>query len=665
MKTMYRILTITCILLLSICEVMNAQTFSQTLLNKAKAGNAVAQYQLAECYNDYSGSKGVGYDSDKAFYWYEKAAQKGNVDAMYKIGSWKGYEKWMKAAAEKGHTQAQTKYGLQLKKEKKYEEAFRWFKKAADKGDAEGLSELGLCYCNGQGVARDYEKSIVYTKLAAEKNNTFAQYHLATHLEDGKGIAKDSMQAYEWYKKAADNGHKDEAEYKVAAYNFWGLGGHTKDYSLAAKYFEKSRTEYGKYILGWMYEKGKGVEVDLPKAFENYYKGASASKVALTGLTNWANQGNADAQYWLAKYYTQKAYKPNTIGIENDSADFWYKQAFPLYEKAANQGQIDAINHLGYMYDNGIDGVEENNERAVEWYKKGVEKGNSDSMERLANIYYYEDDVECDYKELVQLCEKSIAITEKESKDKGYDYFISNDCYTILGDCYVSGTGVQKNEQKAFELYSKDNSMTGLSRQGYCYRFGVGVQKNKERSFRCYYDAADGGSWYNRYDLAIIYEEGELVKKDVKQAFEIYKDIADMVMETNTLSEWSDPVVSLARCYVEGIGTQQNVQEGINLYKKCIEVDNEWAEYYLARLYYDGKHVARTKEREKELFGLLKKCEAHKEIPVVALKLLSACYRYGIGTPVDAKKEQEALERAATVDEGARSILKHSRMPLH
>jgi len=646
------------------CTNVIAQTYSQALLNKAKAGNAVAQYQLAECYNDYSGSKGVEHDSDKAFYWYEKAAQKGNVDAMYKIGSWKGYEKWMKTAAEKGHIQAQTKYGLQLKKEKKYEEAFRWFKKAAEKGDEEGLSELSLCYCQGQGVEKDYAKSIVYIKRAAEMNYAYAQYHLAKHYEEGKGVSKDSLLAYEWFKKAADSNHYDMAEYKVAAYNFWGKGGHAKDYPLAAKYFEKSRSEYGKYILGWMYEKGKGVEVDLPKAFENYYNGANASKNALTGLTNWANKENADAQYWLAKYYTGKAYKQNS-DIENDSANYWYKQALPLLEKAANQGQIDAINHLGYMYDNGLEGVEENNERAVEWYKKGVEKGNSDSMERLANIYYYEDDVECDYKELVQLCEKSIAITEKESKDKGYDYFISNDCYTILGDCYVSGTGVQKNEQKAFELYSKDNLMTGLSRQGDCYRFGIGVQKNKEKAFRCYYDAADGGSWYNRYDLAVIYEEGELVKKDVKKAFKIYKDLADVVMESNTLQDWADPVISLAKCYVEGIGTKQNVQEGINLYKKCIEVDDPMAEYCLARLYYDGKYVLRSKEREKELFELLEKCDNHKKVPVAALKLLSACYRYGVGTEVDLEKEQETLERAATVDEGAQNILKNTRKPLH
>ena len=52
-------------------------------------------------------------------------------------------------------------------------------------------------------------------------------------------------------------------------------------------------------------------------------------------------------------------------------------------------------------------------------------------------------------------------------------------------------------------------------------------------------------------------------------------------------------------------------------------------------------------------------------VPVAAIKLLSACYRYGIGTDVDAEKEQEALERAAIVDERAQNILKHTRKPLH
>ena len=40
-----------------------------------------------------------------------------------------------------------------------YAKAFEWYVKAADKGDASAMSNLGLFYANGQGVAQDYAKA--------------------------------------------------------------------------------------------------------------------------------------------------------------------------------------------------------------------------------------------------------------------------------------------------------------------------------------------------------------------------------------------------------------------------------------------------------------------------------------------------------------------------
>ncbi len=552
--------------------------------------------------------------------------------------------------AKAGDAKAQTELGDKFYAQKRYEEAFQWYKKAAENGDVRGISQLSLCYCNGKGVIRDYATSIVYTKKAAEMGHPYAQYHLATHYEDGRGITKDSLQAYEWYKKAADN-HYDEAAYKVAAYNFWGKGGHAKDYSTAAEYFKKSSKEYGKYLLGWMYEKGKGVETNLPKAFENYCKSADASKAALTGLTNWANYGNSDAQYWLAEYFRKKAIK---LDIESDSASYWYKQALPWYEKAANQGNAEAAFELGTSYYNGGYGLKQDYSEAAKWLKVAAEKNHIGSIEWLAPMYYEGEGVKKDYDEVVRLCNKGIYLKEKEGREKKYNYIYTT-LYSVLGDCYLYGYGVEKNESKAFELYCKNDDETSLRNQSYCYKNGIGTQKNYKKAFECLENAVEGGGGWARYELAKAYEDGVIVKRNMSKAFEIYNKLANEEYYLYIPEAKND----VARCLIYGLGTQRNVQEGIKWYRRSIEEDNDsWAMYSLAKIYYDGKVLQRTKEREKELFDLLTKSVNNRYVYHAALRLLAACYRYGIGTEVNPQKDEELLQRAAEYkDEVARRIL--------
>jgi len=46
-------------------------------------------------------------------------------------------------------------------------------------------------------------------KKAAGQGNATAQYNLGTCYEDGNGVAKDNTQAADWYRKAADQGDAD------------------------------------------------------------------------------------------------------------------------------------------------------------------------------------------------------------------------------------------------------------------------------------------------------------------------------------------------------------------------------------------------------------------------------------------------------------------------
>jgi len=54
------------------------------------------------------------------------------------------------------------------------------------------------------------------TKAKAEKGDAQAQCNLGLCYEEGAGVAKDAAEAVKWYRKAADQGHASRARLFVA-----------------------------------------------------------------------------------------------------------------------------------------------------------------------------------------------------------------------------------------------------------------------------------------------------------------------------------------------------------------------------------------------------------------------------------------------------------------
>ena len=88
--------------------------------------------------------------------------------------------------------------GKKLYDAEQYEQAFPKLKAAAD-------YQLGKCYKNGEGIAKDEKKAVELFMLAAKQDNGDAQYQLAKCYLKGKGVAKDEAKAKSWLKKAVKN----------------------------------------------------------------------------------------------------------------------------------------------------------------------------------------------------------------------------------------------------------------------------------------------------------------------------------------------------------------------------------------------------------------------------------------------------------------------------
>ena len=98
-------------------------------------------------------------------------------------------------------------------------------------------------------------------------------------------------------------------------------------------------------------------------------------KAEIVKLKILAEQGNAEAQYKLGLMYD--------MGKDVDQD---YQKAFEWYEKSANQGLASSQSRLGSMYRYGK-GVEVNHAKATEWYFKAYEQGDEIAGYQLGTIY--------------------------------------------------------------------------------------------------------------------------------------------------------------------------------------------------------------------------------------------------------------------------------------
>ncbi|WP_347990344.1 tetratricopeptide repeat protein [Methylomonas sp. AM2-LC] len=63
-----------------------------------------------------------------------------------------------------------------------------------------------------------------------------------------------------------------------------------------------------------------------------------------------------------------------------------YQKAVEWYRKAAEQGDANGQNSLGFVYTNGY-GVTQDNQKAVEWFRKAAEQGNAKGQYNLGVMY--------------------------------------------------------------------------------------------------------------------------------------------------------------------------------------------------------------------------------------------------------------------------------------
>ena len=171
-------------------------------------------FRLGECCRR---GEGMPQDDEMAADWYHMAALRGHAAAQFRFGTFHHWDEtalfWYRRAAQVDQVDALRALGQyysltdERRREASPREAVRWFTRAARKGDALSQTGLGLLYLDDTFPRRP-KLGAQWLLKAAEQGEVMAQHRLGLLYLEGKGVPKNAEQAAFWLGKAAEQGHR-------------------------------------------------------------------------------------------------------------------------------------------------------------------------------------------------------------------------------------------------------------------------------------------------------------------------------------------------------------------------------------------------------------------------------------------------------------------------
>lgn len=376
--------------------------------------------------------------------------------------NWKSLESLEKAARE-DKLSAQADLGRYYILSGQYEEALPWLQKAAKKGNAEAIYLTGFCYQSGRcGQEADLRKAIKYYKKAARKNHYAALYKMAQLLYEGQGVKQNKTKAAVYMKRAADKGSLDAWRFLAEAHYTGKTDGFKQDYKKAKKYWEKLAAEedvQAFYRLAGLYHDGQGVPKDLNQAFEwNLYAAqaglaAAQYRVGLAYLRGeGVEQDSAAGFKWLQNAADQGYEKALD---ELNGIEFYVYEGPELPMEGLgniiNRGELERQARSGHAASQYIYGtlcadvIQKKGESCdpLEWYQKAAAQGYAPALTRVAIAYHDGTGVPKD--------ERKAAQYFLQAAEKGYVT-----AQLVMGLNYERGEcGLPENLEKAEMWYKR------------------------------------------------------------------------------------------------------------------------------------------------------------------------------------------------------------------
>ena len=304
------------------------------------------------------------------------------------------------------------------------------------------------------------------------------------------------------------------------------------------------------------------------------YKINMKEGMKLTGL------GNAISQYRIGNMYFKGE------GVLQD-----YEKALEWYKKSAEQENANAQLELAHMYKAG-QGADKNYKKALYWYKKAAEQENTEAQFFIGNMHYYGKGTLQDYKKALEWYKKAAELGNTNAQIE-------------LGNMYHNGEGTSQNHKTAFMWHKKSAEKGNVAAQnllGSMYYHGEGVSQDYKTAFMWYKKLAEQGDACGQLKVGDMYYNGEGILQSRREAFYWYKKSADQGC--------SGGQNKLGNMYYNGEGTSQNYKTAFMWYKKSAENGTSYDQLRIGDMYHGG--VGTLRNDKKAFYWYMKSATTEK-----------------------------------------------------
>lgn len=471
-------------------------------------------------------------------------------------------------------------------------------------------------------------------RLQAEKAEK--QYQTVLRQLNATTRKTQKKELYEQLIEVAEKGHQKAME-KVAYAMLFG------DYinqnvTKAKEMFEKLAMEgspKAQMALGFLYAAGLGVNSSQAKALVYYTFGALGGNLVahmILGYRYWGGVGVPQSCESALTHYrlvaNQVASDVSLTGgsavqrirlldeVENpgSTSGMLEEDLIQYYQFLAEKGDVQAQVGLGQLHLHGGRGVEQNHQRAYDYFTQAANAGNTHAMAFLGKMYSEGSDF------IPQNNETALQYFKKAS-DLGNPVGQSG-----LGMAYLYGRGVPVNYELALKYFQKaaeQGWVDGQLQLGTMYYNGIGVKRDYKQALKFFNLASQAGHILAFYNLAQMHATGTGVMRSCHTAVELFKNVCER-------GRWSERLMTAYGSFKEGETDAALVQ-----YLLLAEQGYEVAQSNVAFVLDQTEGAKIFSENETYPRALLHWTRAAAQGYTVARIKLGDYHFYGYGTDVD------------------------------
>jgi TPR repeat protein len=493
--------------------------------------------------------------------------------------------------------------------------ALELFEQAQGYGIDQASIELARYYHVGSSAVKaNHSKELVILRKLADKKHATAAYLLGQRYQNGIDVDTDFQQAYQWYQLAFDNGARKAAN-QIGILAETGQVGSTNgepNYDLAYQWYQQASLRgdsNGFSNLARFHHYGVGRNVNLRAAANQYVKAAeTGSQVAYCKLADvmLEMESRTDVK-WQGTLARIKA----------------------LYEYGVKQEGKLCPRRFGRFYQ-----MEMNDpKRAQHWYEIAVNNGDKPALIRLETLYF------------VSFAEKDYP-TAFANFTKGAAQSMAKSTY-YLGKLYHKGLGVQRDDNKALELWKKAQTL-GYAAAGNAitmlYFQGQDSVKDRQKAQQRL-DKIANLSLQNTLEVAAWFFYGRDFDINYEQALVYFERAAEQDSGT--------AINHLGEMYRFGWGVEIDYAKAMQWYIKGVEINHVLSVHNIAEMYYQGTGAAKN---NMVAFDWFKRGAAlnisHSQF------FLGQMYQKGEGVPKDLTKANHWYYTAMDLNhQGAKFVL--------